>query len=117
MRKMKIELDSLYIFFSKIDDYRDNRGKKHKLIDIFILAFIGILSGYKNLYEMAYYLKKDERYFIKLLDWKYGIPSHDTFSRIFRKINVSDFMDCFIGILSNIYTEKGKHIALDEQSE
>jgi len=109
----RIDVKSLYVIFSKIPEYRDNRGKRHQLIDIFILTTFGLLCGFTDFENMQYYLERNEKYFSKLLDLKNGIPSHDTFSRIFREIDPRDFMDCFMRVLDGIYLESGNHIALD----
>mgnify|MGYP001194440286 CR=1 FL=1 len=113
MKRVKIDVDSLYVIFSKIPEYRDNRGKKHQLIDIFILTTFGLLCGFTDFENMQYYLKRNEKYFSGLLNLKNGIPSHDTFTKIFREIDPKDFMDCFMSVLDKMYKESGDHIALD----
>ena len=45
---------------------------------------------------MAYFLKLHEQYFIDLLKLENGIPSHDTFSRVFSAIDSKEFTSIFI---------------------
>lgn len=54
-------MESLISIFSVLEDPRDNRCKKHLLIHVIILAIYGILCGYTDFSNMAYYLKKREK--------------------------------------------------------
>ena len=76
-------MKSLFEHFEILEDSRDVRGKKHKLINILILTIYGILCGYTDFTNMTDFLKLNEEYFNNLLSLKNGIPSHDCFSRVF----------------------------------
>ena len=52
----------------------------HKLNDIIIMCIFAILSNCKDSTEIAYFLELRKDYFAKLLNLKYGTPSHDTIS-------------------------------------
>ena len=106
-------LNTLAAIFSTIEDTRDNRGKRHKLLDIFILTIYGLLWGHTDFTNMAYELKYHEAYFIELLGLKYGIPSHDTFSAAFSIINPAEFLECFIQWIVDLTRTEGKHVAID----
>ena len=106
--------NSLFTIFSKLDDPRDNRGKKHRLIDIIILALYGTLTGFTDFTNMAYFLKKYEKELTDELGLENGVPSHDTFSAVFRVIDVEKFMKLFIEWTKSIVSlKKGDHIAID----
>ena len=62
---------------------------------------------------MVDFLMLHEDYFSDLLDLKYGIPSHDTFSRVFSIINPNEFMNLFINWIKEITNQKGLHVAID----
>lgn len=79
-------MKTLFNYIEILEDSRDIRGKKHKLPDILILTIYGILCGYNDFVNMVDFLKLHEQYFIDLLKLKNGIPSHDTFSRVFSSI-------------------------------
>ena len=106
-------LNTLAIIFSTIEDIRDNRGKRHKLLDIFILTIYGLLWGHTDFTNMVIELKYHEVYFTELLGLENGIPSHDTFSATFSIINPAEFLECFIQWIVELTRAKGKHIAID----
>ena len=106
-------LNTLAAIFSTIEDPRDNRGKRYRLLDIFILAIFGLLWGHTDFTNMALELKYKEAYFTELLGLKNGIPSHDTFSAAFSIINPAEFLECFIQWVVELTRANGKHIAID----
>ena len=113
MRYKFDSLNTLAAMFSKIEDPRDIRGKRHKLLDIFILTVFGLLWGHTDFTNMVIELKYHEAYFTQLLGLSNGIPSHDTFSAAFSVINPSEFLECFIQWIVDMTGPKGKHIAID----
>ena len=108
-----METKTLFNHFEVIEDPRDIRGKKHELISILIMTIYGTLCGYTDFTNMVDFLTLNENYFIKLLNLKNGIPSHDTFSRVFAQINPNKFMEIFIQWIKEIIGNKGLHIAID----
>jgi predicted transposase YbfD/YdcC len=106
-------LNTLAAVFSTIEDPRDNRGKLHKLLDIFILTIYGILWGHTDFANMVIDLKYKEEYFTELLGLKNGIPSHDTFSAAFSIINPAEFLECFIQWIVELTRTNGKQVAID----
>jgi len=106
-------LNTLAAIFGVIEDPRDNRGKRHKLLDIFILTVFGLLWGHTDFTNMVIELRYHEVYFTELLGLSNGIPSHDTFSAAFSVINPQEFMECFIQWIVELTGPKGKHIAID----
>ena len=109
-------MESLINIFSELEDPRDNRGKKHLLIHVIVLAIYGILCGYTDFTNMAYFLKKNEDKLSKELNLLNGIPSHDTFSLVFRIINPDTFMNLFIKWTKQVVLKKSlnnSHIAID----
>ncbi len=106
-------MKTLFSHFEILEDPRDIRGKKHELINILILTIYGTLCGYTDFVNMVDFLTLHEEYFINLLDLENGIPSHDTFSRVFSLINPNEFMNIFIEWIKDIVGQKGLHIAID----
>ena len=72
-----------------------------------------MLCGYTDFANMTDFLELNEEYFTKHLNLTNGIPSHDTFSRVFGILNPNTFMDMFIAWIQDIVKEKGLHIAID----
>ena len=106
-------MKSLFNHFEVLEDPRDIRGKRHELKNILVLTIYGTLCGYTDFINMVDFLTLHEDYFSGLLDLKYGIPSHDTFSRVFSIINPNEFMNAFIGWIKEITGSKGLHVAID----
>ena len=105
---------SFFEIFEGLDDPRDNRGKIYPLIDILVLAIYGVLIGFTDFTNMAYYLKKREDELIRELELSEGVPSHDVFSDVFRAIDIEKFMDLFVLWTKQLLKEKtGRQIAID----
>jgi len=113
---MKYRDDKLNVLageFEVIEDIRDSRGKRHRLIDILILAVYGLLWGHTDFTNMAIALKYKEEFFTKLLGLPNGVPSHDTFSAVFSIIDQVVFLECFINWIWGIANACGQHVAID----
>lgn len=104
---------TLSFHLSKIDDPRKEKGKRHQLIHILILTIIGILRGFSDFDNMVDDLKYDEQELSEKLGMKHGIPSHDTFSRVFRIIDAKAFMKAFIDWSYSMTVLNGNHVAFD----
>lgn len=105
---------TLFSKFEVLEDPRDIRGKKYKLIDILIMTIYGILCGLTDYTNIADFMKLKEEYFKDLLDLENGTPSHDCLSDIFARIDSRKFMEIFIEWIKEIIKEtKGKNISID----
>lgn len=110
---MKTE-KSMFEIFEQLEDPRDIRGRRYPLIDVLMLALYGVLIGFEDFTNMSYYLKKREAELTRLLGLSNGVPSHDTFSAVFRVIDVEKFMRLFVEWTRQIVKERsGKQIAID----
>jgi predicted transposase YbfD/YdcC len=106
-------LNTLAAIFGAIEDPRDDRGKRHRLLDIFILTVFGLLWGHTDFTNMALELKYHEAFFAELLGLANGIPSHDTFSAAFSAIDPAEFLECFIQWIADVTRPEGRHVAID----
>lgn len=105
---------NLFKRFEVLEDPRDIRGKKYKLIDILIMTIYGILCGLTDFTNIADFMKLKEDYFTKLLNLENGTPSHDCLSDIFARIDSKKFMKIFIEWIEEIVTSvEGKNISID----
>jgi DDE_Tnp_1-associated len=66
-----------------VDPRRPGENLKHRLVDIIILGFCGVLAGCDDFVEIAEWAKVHEGVFRSFLELPHGIPSHDTFTRAF----------------------------------
>lgn len=105
---------NLFNQFEVLEDPRDIRGKKYKLIDILIMTIYGILCGLTDFVNIADFIKIKEEYFTKLLKLKHGTPSHDCLSDVFASIDSQKFMEIFIEWTKYIIKNKtGNNISID----
>ena len=105
---------TLFSRFEVLEDPRDPRGKKYKLIDILIMTIYGLLFGLKDFVNIADYMKLNEEYFTKLLGLENGTPSHDCLSDLFARIDPEKFMEIFIKWTEDILKSRnGKTINID----
>jgi hypothetical protein len=72
---------------SIVPDPRMNRTKKHKLIDILILAIAAVICGCEGWNEIEDFCSANKKFFKRFLELPHGIPSHDTFARVFSIID------------------------------
>lgn len=101
--------------FSKLEDPRvTNHNTRHKFIDILGLAFIATLCGCDDWEEVSAFCKIKMDLFKRFLELPHGIPSHDTFSRVFSMIDTYHFEEIFSQWMKEVFVKsKGEIIALD----
>ncbi len=105
---------NLFERFEVLEDPRDARGKKYKLIDILIMTIYGLLCGLKDFTNIADFMKIKEDYFTELLNLENGTPSHDCLSDLFATIDPKKFMEIFIDWTKEIIEKKAnKNISID----
>lgn len=105
---------NLFERFEVLEDPRDIRGKKYKLIDILIMTIYGLLCGIKDYVNIADFMKLKEEYFTQLLNLENGTPSHDCLSDVFALIDSKKFMEIFIEWTKDVVKKKtGKNISID----
>jgi predicted transposase YbfD/YdcC len=83
-------------YFSDLDDPRLDRQKRHFLIDILFISLCAVVCGAKSFVDMADFGRAKFEWFKERLELPNGIPSHDTFRRVYSLIDPEQFRDCFI---------------------
>jgi hypothetical protein len=92
------DLRDLESIFAQVEDPRMERTKLHRLQDSIILAICGVLCGANGWVEIEAFGKAKEAFFTELLKLPNGIPSHDTFGRVFALIDPKQFEASFVRI-------------------
>ena len=87
---------SLIEHFKDLADPRVNRTKDHDLIDILVIAVCCLLCAGETFNDMEDFGKAKEDWFRTFLKLRNGIPSHDTFNRVFAAIDPKLFLECFL---------------------
>ena len=93
---------SIADYFGEIEDPRIDRRKQHKLIDIITIAICAVVCGAETWVDMEVYGKAKFSWLNEFLELANGIPSHDTFARVFAVINPEEFQKCFMSWVQGI---------------
>lgn len=92
----------LKTIFSNIDDFRRTHRKAYELESILLIGIISVICGANSWNEMESYAQSKEEFLRSFLDLPNGIPSHDTFNRVFSNIDSEQFESCFIEWVSTL---------------
>jgi hypothetical protein len=87
---------SLLEYFVDLPDPRIDRCKEHSLIDIIAIAILAMICGADHFTEMEEFGKRKQVWLKTFPELKNGIPTHDTFARVFARINPSAFQERFV---------------------
>jgi predicted transposase YbfD/YdcC len=105
---------SLIAHLSEIEDPRINRTKRHKLLDILVIAMCAVIAGADDWVEVELFGQAKQEWLRTMLELPNGIPSHDTFGRVFARIDPEQFRKSFMGWVETIQVVlKGQVIAVD----
>ena len=104
--------------FSGIKDPRNNNWlKKHVLLDVIVMSLCAVICGADDWSSIARFSESKEAWFKKFLSLSGGVPSHDTFRRIFCLIDPNEFTKCFSNWTKSLAEDFGDDIiAIDGKS-
>ena len=108
----KHPVEKLKDHFADVDDPRSH-NVSHLLIDIIVIAICGLISGAEGWVEIETYGNAKLLWFSQFLELPNGIPSHDTFGRVFALIDPQQFRESFLRCVKAIADLMEKHIAID----
>jgi predicted transposase YbfD/YdcC len=91
----KKPLEAIEEHFSKVEDPRIDRTKEHKLIDIIAIAICGVICGAEGWTDIENFGNSKLPWLKTFLELPNGIPSHDTFGRVFSRIDAQQFQLAF----------------------
>jgi predicted transposase YbfD/YdcC len=87
--------ESLGYYFSFITDPRVQRTQAHSFHDILMIAICALLCGAENFVEFERFGAAKHDWLARFLKLPNGIPSHDTFGRVFALLDPRQFSECF----------------------
>ena len=100
--------------FAGVTDPRVERTRRHLLCDILLLALCAILAGAESFADMEDWARMKEGWLRTFLELPGGIPSHDTFARVFARLDPKELHACFLRWLeSAAHAVAGPHVAID----
>jgi predicted transposase YbfD/YdcC len=94
--------NKLKTIFGSIEDFRRPHRKVYELESILLIGIISVICGADSWNEMESYAQSKEEFLRSFLDLPNGIPSHDTFNRVFSNIDSEQFETCFIEWVSTL---------------
>ena len=96
--------------FAQLTDPRLNRTKEHRLIDILVIGICTLLCGGEGFNDMEDFGDAKQDWFKTFLELPNGIPSHDTFNRVFSALDPTGFLECFLRWTQSLRTVVEKEI-------
>jgi len=100
--------------FVRLKDPRVRRRRRHRLLDIIVIGICGVIADCDNWQEIEIFAQKRASWFKRFLSLRNGIPSHDTFERVFDRIDPRIFAGCFCSWVQAVSDALGMpQIAID----
>jgi predicted transposase YbfD/YdcC len=101
-------------YFSRLTDPRVERTREHVLAEILLIAIAAVLSGAESWNDIADYGESKQEWLKTFLQLPGGIPSHDTFNRVFAALDPAEFERSFADWVASIARlTAGEVIAID----
>ena len=89
-------------YLAKVPDPRMARRRDHPLVNVLVIALLAVLCGADAFTDMEEFGKQKRDFLATFLDLSRGIPSHDTFGRVFALINPTALQEAFRRLVSSL---------------
>ena len=100
--------------FRELADPRIDRNKEHKLVDVLVIAICAILCGANDWVAVETFGRAKREWFARFLELAHGIPSHDTFGRVFAVLSPQALQACFLRWMQAVaQVTEGQVVAID----
>jgi hypothetical protein len=101
-------------FFVDLSDPRKDRGNNHNLLDMVALALCGTIAGANSWADIERFAKAHQEWFEEFLELPFGVPSHDTFGRVFARLDTEEFQHCLGRWVEHLQLQlEGQTVAID----
>ena len=97
-----IEHGAMAKHFEGLVDPRVERAKRHELLDIIVITICAVICGANNWVEVEEFGHAKLEWLSRFLRLPNGIPSHDTFGRLFSRLDPEQFGACFMDWIKSI---------------
>lgn len=106
----KKELPTVVEHFSSLTDPRIDRKKRHQLLDIVVIAICAVICGANDWVGIEAFGNAKYEWLKTFLELPNGIPTHDTFGRVFSLISPIEFQNCFRNWIQAVVKISGNQI-------
>ncbi len=110
----QLKAERLFESLRQIDDPRREHQKFHSLFDILVISICATISGAEHWTEMEEFGTAKQEWFAEFLELRNGIPSHDTFRRVFILLDNMELKEIFLQWISSaVNVSKGVLVNID----
>jgi len=105
---------SLVAHFRRLPDPRVRRTRRHALVDILVITLCAVICGADDWVAVAQFGHAKRKWFRGFLTLRHGVPSHDTFGRVFAALDPEAFKAAFLAWVQTVaQLLPGEVIAVD----
>lgn len=105
---------SVLEYLAEVSDPRIDRTRAHPLVNILVIALLAVLCGADSFAAIERFGRAKKEFLADFLDLESGIPSHDTFGRVFASLDPSALQEAFRAwVASLVEVSKGEVVAID----
>jgi predicted transposase YbfD/YdcC len=106
-------LDQFAACWEELDDPRTGNAALHDFNELLVIALCSVLSGGQGAVDMGLYARAKEPFLRGFLKLSNGLPSHDTFSRLFRRLDPEQFRAAFQRFMTKFSGQCQGVVAID----
>lgn len=110
---MRARLVAMFAPFEELPDPRVRRTRRHELFELIVVALCATLAGADSWADVARFGQLRLAWLRTFLRLQHGIPSHDTFGRVFARLDPALLVTSIQQWLVEVGREIGKHVAID----
>lgn len=103
--------------FGTLEDPRAKHLTEHKLVEVIVVAICGVICGAETWTDVELFGNERLAWLRQFVELQNGIPSHDTFGRVFARLDSEQFQARFAGWIQAVFqVTKGQIVAVDGKS-
>jgi predicted transposase YbfD/YdcC len=107
---------SIMTHFADLPDPRSPLGRRHGLSDLLTIAVCAVVCGADGWVQVEQFAHAKRKWFATFLSLPYGVPSHDTFGRVFAMLDPDALERCFVRWTRALAATGGKLVSIDGKS-